>query len=169
MGRAQTYWYGAGVDADRGRRVLHALRLYHLAETDMRRRTREAMHMGDNEMTALRFLIRSEGRGEQVTPTDIARHVGISTASTTALLDRLERLGHVERMRSAADRRSVSLRSTEVAAAAVRAQLGDMHERMMAATAGLSDAEADAIVGFLERVAAAVDEVDPAAGLRAAG
>jgi DNA-binding MarR family transcriptional regulator len=160
-----TYWYRSGVDADRGRRLLQALRLYHVAETAMRRRTRTAMSMGDNELVALRFLIRAEGRGEQVTPTDIARFVGISTASTTSLLDRLERMGHIERTRHASDRRSVTLRSTALAAHEVRSTLGDMHERMMAATAGVSDAEAEAIVGFLERVSAAVDEVaaDPEA------
>ncbi|MFJ6654073.1 MarR family winged helix-turn-helix transcriptional regulator [Microbacterium sp. NPDC091313] len=155
----ETYWFRSGADADRGRRMLQALRGYHAAETAMRRRTREAMHMGDNELVALRFLIRAEGKGEQVTPTDIARYVGISTASTTSLLDRLERMGHIERERHATDRRSVTLRSTPLAAAEVRNTLGDMHGRMMAATAGVSDAEAEAIIGFLERVSAAVDEV----------
>jgi DNA-binding MarR family transcriptional regulator len=155
----QTYWYTADRDADRGRRILQALRLYHAAESAMRRRTREAMHMGDNELAALRFLIRAEGKGEQVTPTDIARYVGISTASTTSLLDRLERLGHVTRERHVTDRRSVALRSTPLAAQEVRNTLGDMHERMMGATVGVTDDEAAAIVGFLERVSAAVDEV----------
>lgn len=154
-----TYWYRSGADAERGRRMLQALRLYHVAETAMRRRTRTAMNMGDNELVALRFLIRAEGRGEQVTPTDIARFVGISTASTTSLLDRLERMGHIQRLRNASDRRSVTLRSTELAAHEVRSTLGDMHERMMAATAGVSEDEARAIVGFLERVSAAVDDV----------
>lgn len=154
-----TYWFRSGADADRGRRMLQALRLYHAAESAMRRRTREAMHMGDNELLALRFLIRAEGKGEQVTPTDIAKYVGISTASTTSLLDRLERLGHIERERNLIDRRSVTLRSTPRAAHEVRSNLGDMHARMMSATAGVTDAEADAIVAFLERVSAAVDEV----------
>ena len=61
----------------------------------MRRRTRQAMSMGENEVLVLRFLIRAATRAGTVTPTDIARYLGISTASTTALIDRLEQSGHI--------------------------------------------------------------------------
>jgi DNA-binding MarR family transcriptional regulator len=153
------YWYRSGPDEERGRRMLQALRLYHVAEMAMRRRTREHMGMGDNELLALRHLLRADARGEAITPTDIARYLGISTASTTTLLDRLERTGNLVRTRHASDRRSITLQPTSQAEREVRETLGDMHERMMAATAGVSAEEADAIVAFLERAASAVDAV----------
>ncbi len=152
-------WYRTDAAAQRGRRMLQALRIYHAAEMAMRRRTREHMHMGDNELLALRHLLRADGRGDAVSPTDIARYLGISTASTTTLLDRLERSGHIVRERHPSDRRSITLRPTAQAEQEVRETLGDMHERMMAATEGVTDAEAEAIVAFLGRVAAAVDTV----------
>ncbi|MGP3535335.1 MarR family winged helix-turn-helix transcriptional regulator [Microbacterium sp. RD1] len=158
-GRTDAYWYPTNGDVERGRRMLHALRMYHAAEMAMRRRTRDAMGMGDNELLALRHVLRAYNRGESITPTDVARYLGISTASTTTLLDRLERSGHLTRGRHASDRRSITLRPTAAAEQEVRDTLGSMHERMMAATAGVSETEAEAIVSFLERVAAAVDEV----------
>ena len=42
-----------------------------------------------------------------VTPKDITEYVGISSGAATALIDRLERSGHVRRMPNPGDRRSV--------------------------------------------------------------
>jgi len=44
--------------------------------------------------------------------TDIAKKMGHSTAAATGLVDRLEKLGFVERMHSAEDRRKVFVRIT---------------------------------------------------------
>ena len=51
------------------------------------------------------------------TMTDIARKVGHSTAAVTGLVDRLERLGHVERVRATGDRRKTLVRVTTSGAA----------------------------------------------------
>lgn len=148
-----------GGDLARGRRILEALRLYQAADAAMRRRTRQAMSMSENDVLVLRFLVRARGEGRTVTPTDIARYLGISTASTTALMDRLEQSGHLERTRHPSDRRSILVTNTSQADDEVRPTLDDMNERMMAATAGTTDADADVIVAFLERAQAAADEV----------
>lgn len=151
----------SGTPAARGRRVLEALRLYQAAESAMRRRTRQAMSMGENEVLVLRLLIRAAEHDRTVTPTDISRYLGISTASTTALIDRLEQSGHIARTRHPTDRRSVIVSATARADDELRATLGAMDHRMMAATRGLTAAESDAIVSFLERMQAAADEVAP--------
>jgi DNA-binding MarR family transcriptional regulator len=158
-----TYWYDGDESAARGRRVLQALRVYQAAEVAMRRRTRSAMSMGENEMLALRFLIRADAERREATPTDIARYLGVSTASTTSLIDRMTDSGHVVRVPHPSDRRRITVFPTELAQKEVRATLGDMHARMMAATAGLSAAEAEVIIGFLDRVSRAVDQVADAA------
>src|ERR1044072_6254791 len=44
---------------------------------------------------------------------DIARHTGLTSGAVTGLIDRLERLGLVERMRDAHDRRKVLVRVRE--------------------------------------------------------
>lgn len=41
------------------------------------------------------------------TPTELARYSGLSTGATTAMLDRLEKVGFVRRSRNAEDRRGV--------------------------------------------------------------
>lgn len=151
----------SGTDAVHGRRILEALRVYQAAESAMRRRTRQAMSMGENEVLVLRFLIRAAAHDRTVTPTDIARYLGISTASTTALIDRLEQSGHIARTRHPTDRRSVIVSATVQADDEVRATLGELDHRMMAATRGLTDAESETIISFLERMQAAADDVAP--------
>ena len=149
----------SNTDSQYGRRVLEALRVYQAADSAMRRRTRQAMSMGENEVLVLRFLIRAATQERTVTPTDIARYLGISTASTTALIDRLEQSGHIARTRHPTDRRSVIISATVQADDEVRTVLGEMDHRMMAATRGLTDAESEIIVAFLERMQAAADDV----------
>ncbi|PVW03312.1 MarR family transcriptional regulator [Microbacterium sp. Gd 4-13] len=153
------FWYSSEEQVARGRRLLHALRLYQAAEVAMRRRTRAAMSMGENELAALRFIIRRHTQGRAATPTDVAKYLGVSTASTTALIDRLESSGYITRRPHPTDRRSVTIAATESADDAVRATLGDMHERMMRATREVGEPEAEAIVAFLERMTDAVDQV----------
>jgi len=86
-------------------------------------------------------------REPDLTAGRIAEVTGMSTSAVTALLDRLERRGFVERRRDASDRRRVYVRSTgrherEVAAvyaplaAATTGILADFSEEQLA---GLSD------------------------------
>lgn len=53
--------------------------------------------------------------GEDATPGWLAGHLGLNSASTTALIDRLQAKGLVSRARSDTDRRKVALQVTEVA------------------------------------------------------
>lgn len=153
------YWYGGDSDDRRGSRVMQSLRSYRSAEMAMRRRTQDAMAMGENELRVLRFLTRATASGRDATPADLARHLGLSTASITALLDRLERTGHVRRERHPTDRRKILVRGTEQTEDEMRDTLGDMHARMMRATRGMSDTEADIVTAFLDRMRCAVDGV----------
>lgn len=159
-----TYWYG-GEPADRrvrSKAVLEALRVYRAAELAMRRRTRESMSMGENELLVLRYLLREPGR--RVRPGELTRYLGLSTASTTAILDRLEKSGHITRTANPDDRRSIFIQATERAHAEVRQTLGNMHDRMLAAVIDMSAEESEVVVGFLHRMSDAVDGVAVDAG-----
>ena len=156
---APTYWYGDETPDRRvrSRAVLEALRLYRAAEMAMRRRTRESMAMGENELLVLRYLLRKpEG---SVRPGEISRYLGLSTASTTAILDRLERSGNLTRVANPGDRRSIFVRVSEQADADVRRTLGDMHDRMLAAVIDMEPADSAAVMAFLQRMSDAVDGV----------
>lgn len=83
------------------------------------------------------------------TPGAIARHLGITTASATQLLDRLEAAGHVRRRPNPADRRSCLVELRPVGRRYVAATYDDFAERIGRAVAGCSGAEMAAVSGFL--------------------
>lgn len=63
-------------------------------------------------------------------PRELADELDISTASTTKLLDRLERSGHLTRVPHPADRRSVTIQATDHAHTEVKDRLAPMHRDM---------------------------------------
>src|SRR3712207_5028929 len=67
--------------------------------TAMARRT----GLGLSEMSALEHLQHAHGG---LTPTELGKRLSLSSGAITALVDRLERTGHVERRPNPADRRS---------------------------------------------------------------
>ncbi|MFN3948341.1 MarR family winged helix-turn-helix transcriptional regulator [Microbacterium sp.] len=153
-----SYWYSDSEDDERGARIMEAMRSYRSAEMAMRRRTQESMAMGENELLVLRFLTRAAAEQRDVTPIDLARHLGVSTASVTALLDRLERSGHLSRRPHPSDRRKVLVSATTHADGEMRDTLTSMHARMMRATRGMSEGETVAVTEFLRRMRCAVGD-----------
>ena len=152
------YWYGPDGQLDSGAAVLKALRDYRTAEQSVRRSTRESMGMGETDLLALRFLLRAQASGETVVPKDLSRILGITSASTTSLIDRLAASGHVRRQAHPTDRRSVIVVPTAESDQEVKVTLGAMHRRMMAVAEDLSTEEARIVVQFLSHMASALDE-----------
>jgi DNA-binding MarR family transcriptional regulator len=157
------YWYADSADARHRRAVelLQTFRLYRAAEVAMRRRTRAAMDMGENDLLVLRYLLKAEREGRSVPPGELARYIGVSTASMTAVVDRLERSGHVRRERHSSDRRSIYVIPTRDTDEEVRATLGAMHKRMLDAVIDMTPDEMRVVMDTLTRLQAAVDEVQP--------
>lgn len=156
------YWYDQGDDARRRRAIalLQSFRLYRAAEVAMRRRTRDSMSMGENDLLVLRYLLKAQQQGRMVSPGEIARYLAVSTASMTAIVDRLEKSGHVRRERHLSDRRSIYVVPTADSDEEVRRTLGDMHERMLDAVMDMSPEEITIVMDTLGRLQAAVDQVD---------
>ncbi|HEY9356972.1 MAG TPA: MarR family transcriptional regulator [Arthrobacter sp.] len=152
------YWYGPDGQLDSGAAVLKALRDYRTAEQSVRRSTRDSMGMGETDLLALRFLLRAQASGETVVPKDLSRILGITSASTTSLIDRLVASGHVRREAHPTDRRSVIVVPTTESDQEVKVTLGAMHRRMMAVAEDLSTEEARIVVQFLSHMASALDE-----------
>jgi DNA-binding MarR family transcriptional regulator len=115
---------------------------------------RNGLHATD--LRAIIELLDAERAGLQATPTWLAGRLRLNTASVTALVDRLERMGHIERHRESADRRRVSLRVTDRAKRLGEAFFGPLINQVMATMDGFSQRERDAIVRFLTEIAAAV-------------
>lgn len=162
VGKQAGYWYPDDASTRRAIDVLAAMRAYRNAEMAMRRRTRGSMGMGETDLIAVQFLLREQRAGRSVSAKDLARHLAISSASTTVLIDRLVRSKHVERRPHPSDRRGVVVVATEASDREVRATLAEMHKRMLTVAEQLDVSEARAIVSFLTRMRDAVDQVDAA-------
>lgn len=86
----------------------------------------------------------------------LGRALGLNAAGTTALIDRLERLGHVRRARDPGDRRRVLLEVTERAVALGWSFFGPLIGEVVGALNDLSGAELAAVRRFLGTVRTAV-------------
>ncbi|MCC3280361.1 MarR family winged helix-turn-helix transcriptional regulator [Arthrobacter sp. zg-Y40] len=146
------YWYSPDPEHPRARDVLDAVRSYRAAETRVRRHTQDSMGMNENDLLAMRYLMQARQAGGSLGPKDLSRLLGISTASTTALIDRLEKGGYVRRRARPNDRRAWEIVPTEVSDTEVRQTVGDMHGRMLQAAAELSPEEADTVIRFMTRL-----------------
>ena len=95
---------------------------------------------------------------DPTTVNDLARHLGVTAATMSLALDRLERKGYVARMRDHADRRRVHVRLT---AAGVRVRSASSvldPPRVEALMARLTDEERDAAIRGLALLASAAQQ-----------
>lgn len=157
------YWYADDPRRQRSVEVLEAMRTYRAAESAMRRRTQVSMGLGENDLLALRYIATAYQEKRTVGPKELTAYLGISSASTTVLLDRLEKAGRVMRESSPFDRRALIIVPTETSDEQLRQTLGDVPEKLIEVAEQLDEQQAAVIVDFLTRMRAAVDEIDVAA------
>ncbi len=112
--------------------------------------------LGRTDVRALVAIMDAARRGEALTAGALGQAVELSSASVTALVDRLERFGHVRRVRDPEDRRRVALEMTESAMAAGGEFFGGLNRDLLAAMADYSDDELAVVRRFLEQVTGVV-------------
>lgn len=115
---------------------------------------RHGLHPTD--LHALLAVMHAERAGDPLTPGRLGDQLGLSSGATTALVDRLERVGHVRRTRDDRDRRRVTLHYGQTAATVAAAFFGPLGARMEEFLAGYSPAEVAAARRFLIDTIAAV-------------
>lgn len=142
--------------------VLDALARFRTSEAEMHQRVRATASLSENELRILDLLLREHAQGRVVKPSEISRHLGISSASTTALLDRLERQGSVQRISHPTDRRSILIAPTEQAADEVATLVDAFESRVREIVDALGPDGRLAVRTFLDAVAAATESVAPA-------
>lgn len=124
------------------------------AEAHLARRRQTACGPSETDRSAMRFILESTDDARPVTPTDLARHLGITTASTTALLDRLGRGQMIEVRPHPEDRRKRLVIPVD------RSDDPDVIDPLTATIRELSDdlsaQEAELVNGFLARITDAV-------------
>jgi DNA-binding MarR family transcriptional regulator len=141
--------------------VVAAYHRFRRADAACHQRVRSVMGMGDNELRLVQYVLLAHREGREVKPTEIARHLGISSASTTALLDRLERGGSLERLSHPTDRRSILIAPTREVEAGLSATVEEYSRRLARLTAELSDDERAAVERFLGALTEAADSIAP--------
>lgn len=110
----------------------------------------------DEAFVALLGINRTDGRCldivqrlGRITAGELAEHSGLTTGAVTAVIDRLEKAGYLQRVRDAADRRKVFVELTELSvslAEIVYSQIGEISGSGMG---GMSVAEMQLIARFM--------------------
>ncbi|WP_249354050.1 MarR family transcriptional regulator [Microbacterium sp. 2FI] len=119
------------------------------ADADVQTRVRAATGLGDNEIRVMEYVISTVAAGQDATPSDISRRLGVSSASTTALLDRLERAGLVERANHPTDRRSILISATPEAERKLASTIGDYDARLRRVASALDPDDRVVVAAFL--------------------
>ncbi|MGW0190481.1 MarR family transcriptional regulator [Streptomyces sp. NPDC003362] len=119
---------------------------------------RNGMHPTD--VRALIALMDAARAGEEMTAGRLGAALGLNSAGTTALVDRLERAGHVRRVRGRRDRRQVVVEVEQRAVELGRAHFGPLIAHAVELLRGYDERERAAIRGFLEGVREAAAGTD---------
>ena len=100
--------------------------------------------------------------GQEQTAGYVAGRMGITQATTTALLQKLESLGMIQKRRGEKDRRQVLLSLTEAGSKVLSIAPEGVHAHFHEQFQALQDWEQSMLISSLERVAAMLGEDDPA-------
>lgn len=124
--------------------------------------SRRYMKLSSQDMRALHYLIVAKKQNHIVTPGMIANYLRISAASTTKLLNRLERQNHIVRNMHPTDRRAFAIDITPATEASARQTVGKLQARRFYAAARLTSNERGIVTRFLNDMSEelALDKVD---------
>ena len=110
------------------------------------------------DVRALVAIMDAARQGDALTAGRLGEAVELRSASVTALVDRLEKVGHVRRVRDPEDRRRVSLHMSDAAMKAGAEHFGGLQRDLLAAMADYSDDELDVVRRFLTDMTAVITE-----------
>lgn len=108
--------------------------------------------MHPTDVRALISLLDAARAGRDMTAGRLGAELGLNSAGTTALVDRLERLGHVRRVRDQRDRRRVLVEVDERAVELGREFFGPLISRTVELLGGYDERERAAVRTFLTGV-----------------
>ena len=129
-----------GGDQPAGAALRQALRQLETAQRHLRTAVALDVGIGISELSALEALAESPG----LTPKWLGLELSLTTGAVTALLDRLAKAGHLDRVSNPQDRRSVLLRLTDSGTAllaAVDARYDAVSVEVLRASPRLGEAE----------------------------
>jgi DNA-binding MarR family transcriptional regulator len=102
------------------------------------------------DLRALVAVMDAAGTGQAISPGRLSDELNLSSATVTALLDRLERHGHLRRVRDQRDRRRVTLEIEPRALALGAEFFGPLNTELLQAMDAFSDADLEVAGHFLQ-------------------
>lgn len=136
--------------------IVHLLRKV-TVEFGLRQAEFAARHgMHSTDVRALICLLDAERAGTDATAGWLGAQLGLNSAGTTSVIDRLERLGHLERTRDPRDRRRVLLSVTPRAVELGRSFFGPLIDDTVAVLREFDESETAAVRRFLSAAHQAV-------------
>jgi len=145
------------MDADPRQEVALLLRRLNVELDAVGQRFADLHGLGRTDVRALVAIMDAARSGQALTAGALGAAVELSSASVTALVDRLERVGHVRRVRDAEDRRRVVLEMSDDAMAAGAAYFGGLQRDLTAAMADYRDEELAVVRRFLVQMTGVVE------------
>jgi len=132
-----------------GRQLVHLLRTI-TVELDLFGAEFARLHqLHPSDVRALIALLDAERASQTATPGWLAEQMGLDSSSITALVDRLERLGHVRRHRDSDDRHRVRLELQDQAHTLGWSFFGNLIGEAVTAMRSFDETELDTAERFL--------------------
>lgn len=139
------------------RQIIDRLRWYVVQSEHVAHAFAHQHGLHPTDMAALIAIMEAEGGGEPLTPGGLSVRLRLSSAATTAVVDRLERAGHIRRSREDADRRRVHLRYAEAGMALAMGFFGPLGRLTDTVMAEFDDGELSTVQRFLDAMGATME------------
>jgi len=136
-------------EIDLKRRALNAVRDYGVQLALFRSAMNEWAGLNATDMECLRLLF---AKGVS-TPSELARHTGLTSGATTAMLDRLEKAGLIERRPNPEDRRGTLIVPEKSSAEKAAGWFESARKAQESLMAQFSQGELEVIADVFERFA----------------
>lgn len=121
-------------------------------------RVRSSSGLSENEFRAIRYLLQAQREERDTGPKDLVVMLGISNASVTNIIDRLERLGDLERVPHPSDRRAQLLRPTVAAAEKIGHGYHAFHQLVVDVMSALPEHDAITVARVLNEVSERIEK-----------
>jgi DNA-binding MarR family transcriptional regulator len=135
-------------------KTLLAVRDYNFSNVLLRNTIVEKLGVNITDWECLGLLLQ---KGVS-TPTELAKHTGLTSGATTAMLDRLERSGIIERRRNPEDRRGTLIVVVKEKAADLTALFASVRRAQEQLLSSYSEKELEIISDFINKLAKVLDQ-----------
>lgn len=141
-----------------GSDVARAIRGLTLRTQDYAEAVTHHLHVHRTDLAAMNAISLAQQRGQVMTPSELARELSMSAAAMTAVVDRLVKMGHLERQPDPQDRRRTQLIVTATANEMGRVMFAPMAQQVREAADRYTPQELALVVRVLTDIEAAIDQ-----------